>query len=239
MGQATYDKINKIAKTITGNSKYPYWYTNTELQEAVSSPFIGIPEDECPGPLLIPGFPTKGPFPVNYCPGIRKQLDSLKIPSVYNISSKLKSITITVSGTTYNASNMLCVRDKFDPLSLAYFSALKKHRYHEDNMPPVPSVSNIRNYVSLLGYYMKICKNFSLCNSEELAYSKKIMISGASNRIMEIIVLITEAIIKERQENKIELYEKYKQVVSESEYCSEILDLTEKQLARDGFRESN
>lgn len=239
MGQATYDKINKIAKTITGNSKYPYWYTNVELQEAVSSPFIGIPEDECPGPLLIPGFPTKGPFPVNYCPGIRKQLDSLKIPSVYSISSKLKSISITVSGTTYNASNMLCVRDKFDPLSLAYFSALKKHRYHEDNMPPVPSVSNIRNYVSLLRYYMKICKNFSLCNSEELAYSKKIMISGASNRIMEIIVLISEAIIKEKQENKTELYEKYKQVVSESEYRSEILDLSEKQLARDGFRESN
>ena len=237
MGQDTYDKINKISKIITGNSKYPYWYTNDELKEAITSPFIGIPEDECPGPMLLPGMPIKGPFPVNYCPGIKRQLDLLKIPNVYSISSKLKSISITVNGTTYNASNMLCVRDKFDPLSLAYFSALKKHRYHEDNMPPVPSVSNIRNYVSLLGYYMKICNSFSLCNNEEFADLKKIMIGGASARIMEIIVLISEAIIKEKQQNKVGLYEKFKQVASESELYTEILDLIEKQLARDGYRD--
>ena len=237
MGQDTYDKINKISKIITGNSKYPYWYTNDELKEAVTSPFIGIPEDECPGPMLLPGMPIKGPFPVNYCPGIKRQLDLLKIPNVYSISSKLKSISITVNGTTYNASNMLCVRDKFDPLSLAYFSALKKHRYHEDNMPPVPSVSNIRNYVSLLGYYMKICNSFSLCNNEEFADLKKIMIGGASARIMEIIVLISEAIIKEKQQNKAGLYEKFKQVAFESELYTEILDLIEKQLARDGYRD--
>lgn len=237
MGQATYDKINKISKIITGNSKYPYWYSNAELQEAISSPFIGIPEDELPGPVFIPGYPTKGPFPVNYCPGIKRQLDSLKIPYVYNISSKLKSISITINNTTYNASNMLCVRDKFDPLSLTNFSAIKKHRYHEDNMPPVPSVSNIRSYVSLLSYYMKICKNFSLCNNEELSELKKIMVGGASERIMEIVVLISEAVIKEKQQNKDVLYDNFKLVASESEFYNEMLDLTEKQLARDRCRE--
>jgi len=132
---------------------------------------------------------------------------------------------------------MLCVRDKFDPLSLAYFSTLKKHRYHEDNMPPIPSVSNIRNYVSLLSYYMKICKNFSLCNDGEFANLKKIMIGGAADRIMEIIVLISEVIIKEKQQNKAGLFENFKQVTSASELNNEILDLIEKQLARDGFRD--
>lgn len=242
MSQQAYDKINLIAKTInnySSNNKYEFWYTKIELSEAVTSPYVGIPDDECPGSIVTPPLPpSNGPFAVNCCPAMRKTLDKLKIQTVYTLSSKLKGLTISVDGSTYSAKNLLCEKEKCDPLSLKYFSALKKHKYHEQNMPPAPSASNVKDYISSLGYFMKICKNNSLNNNENLLYvPSDIMIKGASNRIMEIIVLLADAIINEKNINKTDLYDAFKLSVSQVTYANEIQILLEKELKKEGFTE--
>jgi len=228
-----------MATSINSNAKYPYWYTKDELKEAVTSPYAGIPADECSGTVSIPPMPSmQGPFGVNYCPAIRKTLQTLNIPAVYTISSNLKKVGVTIGGTAYNAADMLCVKEKCDPLSLKNFSALKMHKYHEDNMPPVPTTANMKNYVALLGYYTKICKNNSFCNAGSLhIIPPEIMVAGASDRIMEIIVLIADAIIREKNQNKAELYAAFKASVKSSPECDELIDMLEKQLKKEGFRE--
>jgi len=243
---AAFDKesnaaMNKISSAFS-NSKYEYKYTNEQIKDSVSTPMVGVFAIEIPGPIVNPPpIPiTPGPFMVNFSPNIEKKLAAAKVPVSYKFSDLIiGGFNFVADGKPYNSKDLLCISDTFAPLSLKYFSSIAVHAYHEDNMPPQPAVSNMKNYVSSLGFYMKVCKDHASDTNTTDAFfnTKDIMIGGASKRITEIISLLAEAIIKEMKDGKNDLYTALNKELALVPYKNEVLDLLEKQLKKDGYRE--
>jgi len=237
MGTAN-DAMKKISSAIS-NSKYPYKYNNEEMQESISSPIVGMPDDELPGTVVMPApIPSlNGPFQVNLCPNIKNVLKASGIPYTYKFSSEFRNITFSADTVQYSVIKLLIINDTFDPLSPRYFSSIKTHAYHENNMPPIPTTTNMKDYVSAIGYYMKICKDYANCTNNNIANTRYIMVGGASKQIAEIISLLAEAIIQEMKDGKKDLYTALNKELALVPYKNEVLDLLEKQLKKDGYRE--
>jgi len=100
-------------------------------------------------------------------------------------------------------------------------------------------IVGMNDYIKAIGYYMNLCKNYSLF-SESITMpfdQKKVAIKGSSDRIAGIIAALADAIIREKAENKTELYDAYKTAAARVSFGNETLDLLEKELKREGFRE--
>jgi len=243
---ASFDKesnaaMKKISSAFS-NSKYEYKYTNEQIKDSVSTPMVGVFAIEIPGPIVNPPpIPiTPGPFMVNFSPNIENTLVANKIPISYKFSSLITNgFDFVADGKPYNSKGLLCISDTFSPLSLKYFSSIAVHAYHEDNMPPQPAVSNVKGYVSSLGFYMKVCKDHASDTNTTDAFfnTKDIMIGGASKRITEIICLLAEAIMQELKNGKNDIYTALNKELALVPYKDEVLDLLEKQLKKDGYRE--
>jgi hypothetical protein len=242
---AKIGKINEKINKIVYAKDYPYWYTKAELNESVTAgPIVGMNDDEV---VIAPVPPMNFPMPalVNYCPNVRPTILSSMVlkpgDEIYTISNELKGVTVKVDGKDKKATDILYLfpdtKFKCDPLSLRYFSTVKKHEYKDNNMPPKPSTANVKEYVSTIGYYMNICKGYAVCNENLLTVSRDVVIKGAADRIFEIIVAFTNVIIEEKAEGKQELYNALNKELALVPYKNEVLDLLEKQLKKDGYRE--
>lgn len=232
--------MKKISSAFS-NSKYEYKYTNEQIKDSVSVPMVGMPAIEIPGPIVNPAPAPiiPGPFMVNFCPNIEKKL-AAAVPVSHKFSDLIfKGFDFVANGKPYNSKGLLCISDTFSPLSLKYFSSIAVHAYHEDNMPPQPAVSNVKGYVSSLGFYMKVCKDHASDTNTTDAFfnTKDIMIGGASKRITEIICLLAEAIMQELKNGKNDIYTALNKELALVPYKDEVLDLLEKQLKKDGYRE--
>jgi len=232
-----YKKFNSI---VTGKN-YPFWYGKDEINESVNAnPVVGMNEAEAYNPT-VPLLP-KTPAPVNYCPNPRTAiLKAMNIKAgeeVFTVPKELLDIVIEVDGKSVKATDLIYLNAdakwKCDPLSLRYFSVFKKHEFQEANMPPSPTPANIGSYVSALSYYMKLGKNYSVNNFDESIITKKEMIKACSDRIMETISVVTDAILKENKENTGQIYNLFKNAALQSEFKDEMLDMLEKQLRKDG-----
>ncbi len=246
------DKENELAKTsddlykkfnsiVTGKN-FPYWYSKTEMNEAINiGPVVGTNEDEAYN-IGLPNKIAAPPAPVNFCPNprtdIQKKLQLKPGEEIFIVPPEILNMTFIVKGIEYKASKLLYLHPDTkwacDPLSLRYFSSVKKHDYHENNMPPKPTISNVKSYVASIGYYMNICKSYALINTADIGISNDIIIKGAADRIIETISYIADTIIDEKKSNETELYESFKSAAKEVYYGNEALDLLEKQLRKEG-----
>jgi len=246
------DKENELAKTsddlykkfnsiVTGKN-FPYWYSKTEMNEAINiGPVVGTNEDEAYN-IGLPSKIAAPPAPVNFCPNprtdIQKKLQLKPGEEIFIVPQEILSMTVVVRGIEYKASKLLYLHPDTkwacDPLSLRYFSSVKKHDYHENNMPPKPTISNVKSYVAAIGYYMNICKSYALINTADIGISNDIIIKGAADRIIETISYIADTIIDEKKSNETGLYESFKSTTKETYYGNEALDLLEKQLRKEG-----
>ena len=246
------DKENELAKTsddlykkfnsiVTGKN-FPYWYSKTEMNEAINiGPVVGTNEDEAYN-IGLPNKIAAPPAPVNFCPNprtdIQKKLQLKPGEEIFIVPQEILSMTFIVKGIEYKASKLLYLHPDTkwacDPLSLRYFSSVKKHDYHENNMPPKPTISNVKSYVASIGYYMNICKSYALINTADIGISNDIIIKGAADRIIETISYIADTIIDEKKSSNTGLYESFKSAAKEVYYGNEALDLLEKQLRKEG-----